>query len=237
MNRARAVRLLVPAAASATGLTLGAVFLVVARVRGSKPLHPDGIVLPATIQLTATDDVHGARELGSPRRLQAVVRLSRSAGLPDGWPDVHGIAIRWEHEGQHQDVLLSSSGLGRVSRFLLVPRRAPLSGPYSTLMPFQGEDGPVLLAAVPERRGKSQVARGPQRTQDVTSLDLVLLTARPGGRWHRLGHLVAEALERPHDVPLRFDPVANCPDGLATYGWLARLRRPAYRAARAGFTA
>jgi hypothetical protein len=151
-----------------------------------------------------------------------LVRVSRSVGAPPPLPDVHGLAFRWEAAGRTNDVLLSSAGTGRLTRFLLSFRRAPWSGSFSSVMPFRTPDGPVVLAARPAH---------PTRARRAGDVDVVLLSAGPTGPWHRWGRLTA-SVEDPTDV--RFDPVLHSPAGLGTYRWAAVLRRPAYRAARAG---
>jgi hypothetical protein len=189
-----------------------------------RPLHPRGVVRRGTIVLDDSD-APGARELGAPYVATAVARVSRAAGLPRPLPDVFGVAVRWQRDGRPQDLLLSTTGLGRMSRFLLTPRRHPLSGPHGTLMPFLDADGhAVLVAAVPM-----------PDTPDDGSIDLILLSARPGGAWQRCGRLVCPARPDDADDPdLRFDPVAHVPGDLRVPTWAARVRRPSYRAARAG---
>lgn len=195
---------------------------VAALRRSPRPLHPRGVVRHGTLLL---DDAGapGARELGAPLVVPVVARVSRAAGLPAPLPDVFGVAVRWQRDDRTQDLLLSGTGLGRVGRFLLVPRLRPLDGPHGTLMPFLDADGrPLVVAAVP--------APGAPRDGGV---DLILLSARPGGSWQRLGRLVCPARAEDRDDPgLRFDPVLHVPGELRVPGWAARLRRPSYRTAR-----
>lgn len=211
-------------AADAVGAGLRALVAGVGRLRaGPRPLHPRGVVRRGTLVLDDSD-APGARELGAPYVTPVLARVSRSVGLPAPLPDVLGVALRWQRDGRPQDLLLSSTGLGRVSRFLLVPRRHPLAGGYGTLMPFLDDDGrAVLVAAVPV----------PDTPADG-SVDLILLSARPGGAWQRCGRLVCPARpEDGDDAALRFDPVLHVPGDLRVPAWAARLRRPSYRTARA----
>ncbi|WP_136520082.1 hypothetical protein [Cellulomonas telluris] len=209
-----------PAAARVAGRVFGAVFDRVGALRRDRPLHPRGTVLRGTLRLGDDPDAPGGElRYAGP----ALVRVSRSVGLPPGLPDVHGLAVRWEVDGQPQDVLLSGTGTGRLTRFLLAPRRRPWSGFLGSLMPFRTADGPVLLGAVPVPG-----ARGDADREDLR-VDLVLLTARAGGPWHRYGRLVAETVE---DTDLRFDPVLNAPAPWRTYDWAAALRLPSYAAGR-----
>lgn len=211
--------------ADAVGAALRALVAGARRLRtGPRPLHPRGVVRRGTIVLDDSD-APGARELGAPYVATAVARVSRAAGLPSPLPDVFGVAVRWQRDGRPQDLLLSGTGLGPLSRFLLVPRRRPLSGPHSTLMPFlDGTGRPVLVGAVPM-----------PDTPDDGSIDLVLVSARPGGAWQRCGRLICPARPDDADDPgLRFDPVQHVPGDLRVPAWAARLRRPAYRTARRG---
>lgn len=229
VRTSRGARIVATAAAGAAGVVLGAAFFVVGRLRHAKPLHPVGVVVPATLSLTGSSDAPGARELGAPRDERATVRLSRSAGLPEGWPDVYGLAVRWTSGTRDQDLLLSSSGLGRWSRHLLTVRRSPLAAPFSTLMPFRGDDGPVVLAAVAHPADRWFARRD---LDSAGSLTFELLSSRPGGDWHHLGMLTTDAVASPRDEPIRFDPVQHCPAGLRTYLWAALIRTPSYLAAR-----
>lgn len=199
------------------GGTLGGLADAAARRTGSRPLHPRGVVLPASIRLGDDPDAPGAVEaFDGP----AVVRLSRAAGLARPWPDVHGLAVRWERRGRAEALLLSGTGTGAVTRFVLAPRRRVVDGPFTTLMPFRSPDGPVVVAALPRARADG-------------GLDVLLLSARLRGPWHRWGALRVDAPGAgPTDGPVRFDPVLDCPSGLATYRWAAALRLPAYRHAR-----
>jgi hypothetical protein len=159
------------------------------------------------------------------------VRVSRAAGLPAPLPDVFGLAVHWTVDDRPQDVLLSATGLGRLTRFLLAPRIRPLGGGFGTLMPFRDLDGrPVLLAAAPT--GTRPRGRHSTGTASLVGTDLVLLSAHPGERWHRLGELSCGSAVA-GDAP-RVDPVLHVPGSLGTFPWAAALRAPAYRAARTG---
>ena len=64
-------------------------------------------------------------------------------------------------------------------------------------------------------------------------LDVLLLSARLRGPWSRWGVLRVDPPDgAATDDDVRFDPVLDCPSGLATYRWAAALRLPAYRHAR-----
>jgi hypothetical protein len=218
-----------PRAARATGFVLGAVVAVVRRWR-PRPLHPTGTVLSGTLRLDV-GDAPGAAALGAPTTHPVTVRVSRAAGLPAPLPDVFGLAVHWTVDDRPQDILLSATGLGRLTRFLLAPRLRPLGGGFGTLMPFRDLDGrPVLLAAAPA--GMRPRDRHSTGTTALVGTDLVLLSAHPGERWHRLGRLSCGPAVA-GDAP-RVDPVRHVPGALGTFPWAAALRAPAYRAARTG---
>src|SRR4051812_7231755 len=91
----------------------GAPFAALARLRGAKSLHPKGLVYAATLRI-AGDDVAPAAAplLREPGEHAAVVRFSRSLGLPDALPDLFGIAVRLPDAlgpGRHQDFLTVTS--------------------------------------------------------------------------------------------------------------------------------
>ena len=206
-------RLPVSAATGGAGVALGAVFAATALARRSKPLHPRGAVASARMELFG-----GVPELGSlgvAGHHDVLARFSRAVGLPAALPDVQGLALRWQGLGGPKDVLLASTGTGPWSRYLLTVRREPLDGAFTSIMPFAGPKGPVLLAAAPT---------GEPRT-------LTLRWAGPRGPWQTFGTLVWRATPAT-DSAVRFDPVEHCPDGLGTYPWTARLRRYAYRWSR-----
>lgn len=238
-----------------TGAALGAVLAGVAALRGGRPLHPRGVVVPARLRLDGAGPALGS--LGRAGTLDAVVRLSRAVGVPPPLPDIQGLAVRWSGKAGPNDLLLASTGTGPAGRFVLVPRRSPLGGALSSLMPFAGPAGPVLVAALPRdtRRGQDAHPGGattggaqaggapagaaPARaapTGDATApapQAWRLVWAPPRGAWRTFGTLeLTASLDGAGDDDVRFDPVEHCPDGLATYGWAAELRIRPYRWAR-----
>src|SRR3546814_13406586 len=80
---------------------------------------------------------------------QALVRLSAAVGLPDGWPDFKGIAIRTSVPDGQADLLLATTGAGAMPRFMLAPARSATSHVHTCLLPYRGPHGPVIPAAVP----------------------------------------------------------------------------------------
>ena len=226
---------------SALAVSLGAAFYAVGRLRRHrrKPLHPDGAVLPATLHRDGAPTAWGAPWLDATGEHETTVRLSRSAGLPPPLPDVLGLALRVRIDGLDADLLLSSTGRGRLGRFLLRPRTAPGRSIYTTLLPYRSPRGPVLIAAEPERpRQLPPDPAGLAGELTATPMRFVLSCAAPRGEWERFGSLEiggqtdARTGRSSVDAPVSFDPVLNPLPGLRMYDIAARLRAQAYRSAR-----
>ncbi|MFD1506060.1 hypothetical protein FE374_18340 [Georgenia yuyongxinii] len=200
--------------ATLAGLALGASLAAVAVLRRGKPLHPRGVVVPARLTVRAGPVWLGA--LGRRGTHEVLARFSRAVGLPQGWPDIQGLALRWPGLSGPNDLLLASTGTGPWGRYMLTVRRRPLGGALGSLMPYATAAGPVLLSAQPTGEPRH----------------LTLRWATPRGPWHPCADLVWDQAGTA-DAPVRFDPVRHCPDGLATYPWADRARRYAYRWARA----
>lgn len=230
-----------PLISAAAGRGLGALSGLVARARQARPLHPVGAVLAGRLLRSGAPagSASGVAWLDEAGSDDVVVRLSRGGGLPAWCPDVHGLALRQESGDGTVDVLLSTTGSLPGARHVLAPQVRVGGGVFTSLLPYRGPHGPVLLAA------RSR----PRRALPADPLALTaLLAAAPlrlrlswadglAGRWRPFGWLVVGGVpEYPPpatpDPPERFDPV-NAPPGLATYPWVAALRGPAYAAARA----
>jgi hypothetical protein len=216
-------------AARPAGAAVAAVFGAAARLLRARPIHLRGVLLDAS--LVVAEDEPGAEVLPQ-GRTDALARLSLGAGMPRGWPDVVGLAVRWHADGRPQDLLFSSSRPGRLTRFTPLPRRR-LNGWFSTVMPLRAATGPVLLALRPDTAA----------TRATGTVTYEILQAAPLGPWHRFGALELRgpllpgtgAPARDGDDPqVRFDPTENAPRGLGTYPWEDLLRTQSYAASRSG---
>jgi hypothetical protein len=210
------VRALPETLSSAGGATLAtATGVLAAARRARKPLHPRGDLVAGVVRRTGSQTPAGVPWLDEPGEDQVLVRLSRAVGLPSGFPDIHGLALRVPlPDGRRADLLLASTGLGRATRFVLTASRSPQGRPLTTLLPYRAPRGPVVLGARPAREG---------------SYDL--LWSAPGGTWHPFGELVLTAAAGA-DPDVSFDPLLNTLPGLENYEWVRRLREPAYATAR-----
>jgi hypothetical protein len=202
------------AAGSAGGAALGAAVHVIAAARNvPKPLHPRGRYTHATVTRFGSPDPSGVPWLDEKGTGPAVVRHSGAIGLPLGSPDIQGIAVR-VHEGRVQgDLLFATTGLGRFNRYILTGSTRIDGRPYTTLLPYRGPFGPVLLGLEPQ-----------------SPTTMTLLWAHGSGNWHVFGSL---QLTDPYDGPaVSFDPMLKTMPGLIPYPWVRALRAPAYRVAR-----
>lgn len=203
-------------AAAAGGSVLAGATRATAAVRpAAKPLHPRGDVVRARLDRHGLHPGVGVPFLDQAGTDQVLVRISRAVGLPGPLPDIHGLAVRVPLAGGDPgDLLLATTGRGRVTRFVLTPSRTPGGRPMTTLLPYRTPTGAVLLGA-----------------QVVDDRHVTLSCAGWSGAWRRFGELTLA----PGDVgdpEIDFDPVRHQVPGLEVPGWVSRLRAPAYRQAR-----
>ncbi|MET3812306.1 hypothetical protein [Arthrobacter sp. UYEF3] len=212
----------------AVGLALSAVFKALKTLRPDRPIHPTGVALTGIIQRHPGATKSGIAWVDSPGSNAVSARLSRSVGTPQGWPDILGLALRVATETSRADVLLASTGLSWPGRLLLTAHRHASNCKLTSLMPYKGSLGPVLLAARPEKSGKYLPAAPDafRRTLGTSPWTLGLYHARPSGRWTRFGTLVLTLDPGTADLPTRFDPLEHSLPGAGTYGWARRLRKP-----------
>lgn len=216
-----------PVLARRDASTVGGALLAAATRAGAavrparKPLHPRGRVCAARLYRTRPQPAVGVEFLDTTGIDEVVVRESRAIGLPQALPDIHGLAIRVPNpDGGFGDLLLASTGWGRLSRFVLTGSRSTYGRPMTTLLPYRTGAGPVLIGA--RRSGH----------------DTIELACSVGsGDWRPFGDLRlsgqdAELAHLGSGGEVSFDPVLNRLPGLGQYGWVERLREPAYDEAR-----
>ncbi|WP_159802649.1 hypothetical protein [Arthrobacter zhaoguopingii] len=209
------------------------VFRVLKVLRPSRPIHPRGV------RLTGYLAVDGGASSGIPwldtaGSTPVEARLSRSVGLPGPLPDIIGLAVRIPSGDAQADVLLASTGSSPVGRFVLVPRLNIARSPLTTMMPYRGARGPVLLAA----RSTGPSGRLPatltafRRRLAGRPWSMELSYARPLGPWIPFGTLTLTVNPDQGQEDLRFDPVRNPLPTASAYEWAAALRRGSYAVAR-----
>ncbi|MGY3566184.1 hypothetical protein [Sinomonas sp. RB5] len=215
---------------SAFGRLFAAGFGAVKALRPDRPIHPQGALMNGTLEITG--GASGIPFLDTPSSRTVAARLSRSLGLPVRWPDIFGLAMRFPTDDGAADLLLASTGWRVPGRFCLTAHRTVGAAALTSLMPYRGPHGPVLIGA----RTLGPDPGAPGRVKDTATWNLALSWATPLGRWHRFGALhLAPALGPDGavvDTELRFDPLLSPLPTAGTYGWTRRLREHSYRRAR-----
>lgn len=230
----RAVERLGRAATAVAGRLVAVPLGVVARWRGGKPMHPRGAVFDAVLERQG--GTWGVAWLDARATDAVVARLSRGAGLPARLPDLLGLAIRFPgDDGAPVDVLLTTTGRGRLTRLVPVLRRDTAAF-YSSIMGYRSDAGSLRLAAFPEADDVPSEPRPLAAAVARDGLRFTLAACAGLGPWRPFARLT---LHRPLpglDPEIRFDAVQNPPPGLVPDGPMARFRAPAYARARAART-
>ncbi|MFW5468597.1 hypothetical protein ACOCJ4_00975 [Knoellia sp. CPCC 206435] len=193
------------------GGLLAAAFGLVARLRGTRALHPVGFCGTGVLTVSPGER-SGVVLLDDPGPHPCLVRWSRATGLRDG-PDIEGLAVRVDGPAAG-DVLLASTGTGALMRHVITVRGRRDHGPLTTLLPLSTARGPLLLRLDPESDG------------DDPPTAYRLLVSAPLRPWHERGRLDITWTEE--DCTRRHDPVGHPPTGTWTHPLWARLRQPSY---------
>lgn len=211
-----------------------------ARRRGGRPaLHPEGILLTGRLHMPGHDTPWGVPWLDAPGVYPVTARWSRAVGLPGPLPDGLGLAVRVHDaggSGRPLELLLTSSGSGRLARHLPFPRLYATTGPYATLLNYAVGGRHGVVAAFPERRidrvpaGPGAVAAAVARAP--MSFHLGFGTA---AGWQPLARLALErTVTADSQSSVAFDPYRNCLTGFRPIACLGALRVAAYAGSRAG---
>ncbi|WP_240605823.1 hypothetical protein [Planctomonas deserti] len=226
--------------AVAAGRLIAAVFAGLKLVRPVRPIHPQGVALTGVLERTGTAVPSGITWVDAPGHDAVAGRVSRSIGLPHALPDIVGLALRLEG-GPGGDLFLASTGFGVPSRYLLRLLLRADRARYTTLLPYRGGRGAVLIGA--RTLTAPPLPARPRELADALSGGewvLGMYHARPLGRWHRFGTLTLRLESAPGDLVAdggldtdrRLDPMLHVLPGAAHYPWIAAVREPAYRVAR-----
>lgn len=210
-----------------------AAFRGVARWRHGRAVHTPGVELEAEIDLDPESLL--GRALGASGPRPALVRVSRSVGLPGGWPDLLGIALRVPAGHGPFDLLLAAVAGRGWAHPVLVPVRSWWGRPWSTVLPYtaggrlvwpglETPDGPAGEGGDVARVAEA-VGRGPVVCA-VTELVV-------GGARRRVGTLRLDTV-RTDPAPVAFDPVLHTAPGLRPVRPLSGLREWAYTGSREG---
>ena len=222
-------------AVDAAGFTIGGALAGVAALRRGKAVHPHGAVYDA--ELVVEGPKHGLEHtelFGRAGRRQALVRFSRSLGLPRPLPDLLGMSVRVPDAygpGRHQDFLMVSSVDAPVVHHVFVPAADVQQRPYSSSLPYRVGDGTFLVGAVP--RAESPRPDGGNELERLAAaaatgaLVFDLAVAEVWGRFRPVAALRVGDPLPPQADALLFNPW-NSGGGIEPSGFLNRLRDVAY---------
>lgn len=212
----------------------------VACARQGRALHTRGRTFRATVRAFGGAESYGVAVLDRHGDHDALVRFSRGAGFPAGWPDVLGVAVRiFGGGGPSTDLdLLMSTTLGGQPLARHVPMlRRRFTVTYTTIGGYRTVRGRRYLAALPDPSLPDLPADVDVLT-DAAATDragLLLAVASAFGGWRVWGRLTVNTpLPAEVDEYLAFDPLLPCVQGLRAEGPLWRLRDVTYRGSRVG---
>jgi hypothetical protein len=226
------------------GGTVHTVARQVARLRRAPALHPAGVMCAGTLDVPGDPaGSWGVDWLDRPGSYPVTARWSLAAGLPGALPDGVGLALRIDDAdgaGATLDLLLTSSGRGRLGRRLPLPRRDALGGPYSTLTAYQVGDRTRLLMAFPVKppAGRSRVPvtlTGLRQALGQGPVTFRLCTVAAGEPRRMFAALnLGPAGPEPVEHTVSFEPYAHCLPGLRPTRSLRAARVAAYAGSRDG---
>ena len=231
-----------PRGASSAGAAAGLVLGLVAAGRRGKPVHPAGVVHRGELTVHgAAHSPRGSTLLSLPARHPAVVRFSRSVGLPQRFRDLLGMSIRVLHcygTGRHQDLLLVSSADLPVVHHFFLPAADFQERPYTSSLPYRAGSQRFLVGALPRRDSpRPDGADDLQRLCRAAltgSLSFDLAVSSLMGRMCAVAELRIGARLGPELDALRFNPWITG-GGLRPAGWLNAMRRNAYPMSQAAW--
>jgi hypothetical protein len=224
------------------GVPVGAVLALLAAVRRGKAVHPHGVVHAGRLVVPAdTAGPPGAALFREPGEHAAIVRFSRSVGVPRPIPDLLGMSIRLPHvygNGHHQDLMLVTSVDLPLAHHAFLPATDVQQRPYSSSLPYRAGGEQFLIGALPDPDSP--------RPGGDTELDRLDAAARTGrlrfqlavaplmGRFRPVAELwIGERLPGELDA-LRFNPW-NTGGGLEPAGALNGARDRAYKLSQAAW--
>jgi hypothetical protein len=228
----------------AVGYAAGAPFALAAAIRGGKAVHPHGAVHAATIAISGSRDApRAATLLNTPKEHRALVRFSRSLGLPRPLPDLLGMSIRMPDvhgPGRHQDFMLVTSADVPIVHHAFLPAADVWQRPYTSSLPYRAGDDLFIVGAVPDPEGPRPDGEHEldrlAKAAATGELRFALSVASPMGRFRPVGEIrIGARLPQELDA-IQMNPF-NTGGGLRPAGFLNRLRDYAYPLSQAGWRA
>jgi hypothetical protein len=210
-------------AARVAGLALAAALGLAAWVTGRKPLHAVGSTWGADLRIDSPVPELDVPLLAERGVHPCTVRVSRALSTQPGCWDIGGLAMRIPgagSSGRPADLLFATTGLGRVSRYVLRPVRWATGRSLTTLLPTRAGERSVALLATPAL----------PRDDEATSREYELGVSLDRSPWQVVGLLQLHVEHA--DAGARFDPIVNQLAGTRPPGWVVAVREPAYRWSR-----
>ena len=224
------------------GALSGLVFGGASAVRRGKAVHPHGVVYAAELEVSGAPDApQSASLLREPGGHPAIVRFSRSLGVPRPLPDLLGMSIRVPDAygpAQHQDFLLVSSVDLPVAHHVFLPVTDAQQRPYSSSLPYRAGPDLFIVGTLPDPGSPRPAGEDEFDRLDAAAatgrLRFGLAVASLGGRFRTLATLrIGDRLGGELDA-LRFNP-QNTGGGLEPAGFLNRIRPRTYSMSQAGW--
>jgi hypothetical protein len=214
---------------------VGAVLALLAAARRGKAVHPHGDVYAARLVVGGVPAAPAAALLlATPGEHDALVRFSRSVGLPRPLPDLLGMSIRVLDaygRGLHQDFLLVSSVDRPVLHHVFLPARDLQQRPYSSSLPYRAGAQRFIVGALPHPDSPRPAGANELERVRIAAasgrLRFQLAVAAPMGRFTSVAELHVEAPLPSAADALRFLPL-KAGGGLEPVGVLNEMRRYAY---------
>jgi hypothetical protein len=234
-NARRGLRRPSRVAVDAAGYGLAAALAALAAARGGKAVHPHGVAYRARLTVDGACSAPAASQLfATPAEHQAVMRFSRSVGVPRPIPDLLGVSLRVLDAygaGRHQDFLLVSSIDLPVLHHIFVPATDVQQRPYSSSLPYRAGEQTFIVGVVPDPGSPRPAGEDELDRLDHAAatgrLRFALAVAPLGGRFRSVGTLSVQERLSPAVDALRFNPF-NCGGGMEPVSVLNRLRDYAY---------
>ena len=229
-------------ASDAAGMSVGAVLGAVAGLRRGKAVHPHGVVPAARLVVSGAPAApRASRLLSVAGEHEAIVRFSRSVGLPRPLPDLLGMSLRVPDaygRGRHQDILLVTSADLPLMHHIFLPAGDVQQRPYSSSLPYRAGAETFLIGALPDPLSPRPTEGDEFERLNVAAatgrLRFDLAVAQPRGRFQPVARLhVGRRLTGALDA-LRFNPW-HTGGGLELAGALNRLRDYAYPLSQAAW--
>jgi hypothetical protein len=208
-------------------------FATGARIRHARVFHPNGLHLAGRLHAEPEfEPLFGSGERA------VIARLSKGVGLPNGLPDVLGLAFRvLDRDDEPWDFALATTGQGSLGRLVITPARGWASARYGCLMPYRiSNSAPTWFFAEPDSVQPASASLEAMRAhlnEDLVSF--TLSAGRLGGPTWRVAEITLRPAESAEHRTDYFDPMLNHPAEVELFPKaIGKIRELAYTGSRSG---